>query len=149
MIYNINLLYLYNYFTNYIEMLLKNKKISIINDSLGNPYYAIKIFKEEIEYYLNQISYLPNIYFSNRENRDGYDYHITVFHNITKFDFSDKLIDVKLIGVGELYDKDNHSVFIVCEIDDLSIKKDYHITLGFNKKDVFKGRKDRSSLIMI
>lgn len=135
-------------------MVLKNKHIEQIPDSLGNLYYGIKVSEEEILPYINELSFLPRKFFNNRFKRDGKDYHITISHK-KKINYDiDEVFDIDLIGIGNLSYKYNQTFFIVCESEKLdsfmnknNLKKiNYHITLAFDRKDVFRGAKDRSSI---
>ena len=58
--------------------------------------------------------------------------------------------DLDLLGVGMASKNDNTAYFIVCQSDSLDAirtrfnltKQDFHVTLGFDKKDVFSVRKN-------
>ena len=141
-------------------------KISYVKDINNNNYLAIKInkiivepFLEELKEYLSYDDY--NIFVDKQQKRDKGNYHLTVM-NVPEFnkilsDFNnnpDEIeknilnIDIKdliLKGIGKASDnKDNIAYFIVCESKKLDYirekygldNKDFHITLGFNKKDV-------------
>lgn len=127
-----------------MEKILKNKKVSIINSYIG-----IKISRYDISDYLDEVSYLPRYYFTNRYDRDkDLDYHITISHNSKDFDsLKDKLFDIKLLGIGEVYEDNEHTLFIVCEIENINIEKDFHITIGFKNKDIHKIKKDKTTLM--
>ena len=53
--------------------------------------------------------------------------------------------DLEMLGVGKAEAKGNAAYFVVCQSDKLDAlrdrfelpKQDFHITLGFDKKDVF------------
>ena len=61
-----------------------------------------------------------------------------------------------MLGVGKAESKGNTSYFVVCESDKLDAvrtrlglpKQDLHITIGFDKRDVFGVVKDKSSLLL-
>lgn len=109
-----------------------------------------------------------NLLTNNQKNRDHGSYHITVinvveFNNLTnnlglnnfvnslENTLKIKITDLKLKGIGSAIDKikNNITYFIVCEsktIDNILYnynlpKKDLHITIGFDKKDVFDSSK--------
>jgi hypothetical protein len=58
--------------------------------------------------------------------------------------------DLEILGVGKASKGDNTAYFIVCSSDSLDAvrtrfnlpKQDFHVTLGFNVKDVFSVRKN-------
>lgn len=112
------------------------------------------------------------IYTGNQQKRDNGEYHITVINvmdygRLTKSMGMDKFVsalqpileyeidDLDMLGVGKAESKGNTSYFVVCESDKLDAvrtrfglpKQDFHITLGFDKKDVFGVTKDKSSLL--
>jgi hypothetical protein len=119
-----------------MEKILKNKKVSIINSYIG-----IKISRYEISEYLDEVSYLHRYYFTNRYDRDkDLDYHITISFSKVFDSLKNKLFDIKLLGIGEVYKNNEHTLFIVCE-------KDFHITIAFKNKDIHKIKKDKSTLI--
>lgn len=138
--------------------------LNYIKDSIGNNYIGIIICKEEINQYLtiwnehfkdDNISLLE--YSKNKYNRDGDEYHITLFSvmelNAIKKHFSKEKIDAIFIdfiddidfkGIGKVNKNENETHYIVLTSLKLnSIRKEFgfgykdlHITLGFNKKDI-------------
>lgn len=150
-----------------------SKKIEKIKDSTGQDYLAIKIEKSEINNFLTQLKDVIGedyeLYTNNQQNRDNNSNHITVIsvmdwgrlNKSGKASEVESLIsdltidDVEMLGLGMAESKGNKAYFVVCEskkLDDLRNqfglgKQDFHITLGFDKKDVFGVAKNRQSLI--
>jgi hypothetical protein len=133
-----------------------NKKLCILNDRLGNAYLGIKVYQYEISEFSDMLqAYLGDeyeLFANNRISRDGINYHITVL-NVMEFQpIKDKaigLVDTEvylnLMGIGKGEGKGNTTYFVIVESEELDYlynslydkKKDFHITLGFDKKDVF------------
>ncbi len=153
------------------------KRIEHIKDVGGQNYLAIKIEKSDIDKFLTDLkSHIGDeafeIYTGNQQKRDNEKYHITVINvmdygRLTKSMGIDKFVsalqpileyvidDLNMLGVGKAEGKGNTSYFVVCESDKLDAvrkrfelpKQDFHITIGFDKKDVFGVQKDSNSLI--
>lgn len=150
-------------------------RIEYIKDINGQNYLAIKVelsnkpFLDRLESELGEDFLL---YTGNQIARDGGKYHITVINvmdygRLTKSMGMDKFVsalqpileyeidDLDMLGVGKAESKGNTSYFVVCESDKLDAvrkrfglpKQDFHITLGFDEKDVFGVVKDKSSLL--
>lgn len=150
-------------------------RIEYIKDNNGQNYLAIKVelsnkpFLDRLESELGEDFLL---YTGNQIARDGGKYHITVINvmdygRLVKSLGMDKFLsalepileyeidDLDMLGVGKAESKGNTSYFVVCESDKLDAvrtrfelpKQDFHITLGFDKKDVFGVTKDKSSLL--
>ncbi len=147
-------------------------KISYVKDSIGNNYLGIKIPKYLIEKYLEDLKYYIeddekyDLLISNQQKRDANNYHITVvsameldslfkkygsgFHEKTNAILSFD-IDLQMLGIGEAKSYDKEAYFIVTKSHTLSEirktlqfpDKDFHITLGFNPKDVFDKPKNQ------
>ena len=109
---------------------------------------------------------------SNQQRRDHNSFHTTVL-NVMEYNksikklgmdlfmkklngaFSIDVEDIELVGVGTAEGKGNKTFFIVVKSDMLNEvrrsfgfdEKDLHITIGFDKKDVFGVPKDETSLI--
>ncbi len=146
-------------------------------DVHGNKYLVIKFSKDddsELRFFLSKLRYILKDKFvtfvSNQQSRDlrdglSHTHHLTVVNamdfqknssKLGKF-MSHSIDDLKMIDIGMAKDdkKGNKSFFIVCESHTLdkirsSIglnKIDFHITLGFDKKDVFGKSKGRNSII--
>ena len=133
-------------------------KIDIIYDRLNNPYIGIKVSKWNIFWYLKYFKHILDgeLYMNNQQKRDNGEYHITIFNvaetnKLVKDGIRlDSLIgkyitDIKYSGIGTLGDaKENTTYYISLtskQLERLHPKQDFHITIGFNNKDVFKGRK--------
>ena len=153
------------------------KRIEHIKDVNGQNYLVIKIEKSDINKCLIDLkSHIGDdafeIYTSNQQNRDKGEYHITIINvmdygRLTKSMGMDKFVtalqpvleyvidDIDMLGVGKAEGKGNTTFFVVCESDKLDAvrtrfelpKQDFHITIGFDKKDVFGVAKDKSSLL--
>ena len=143
-----------------------------IRDILNNNYIGIKIPNEIVQPYLNFLKEEIGednyaLYTENQQKRDRGDYHITVlnvmeFNKLNKELGMDKFVnsldavfkyeidDLKLKGVGTATKNENRAYFIVCESDKLNAirtryelePRDFHVTLGFNFKDIFGVRKN-------
>lgn len=151
-------------------------RIEYIKDINGQNYLAIKVELSNIQPFLDRLeSELGEdflLYTGNQIARDGGKYHITVINvmdygRLVKSLGMDKFLsalesileyeidDLDMLGVGKAESKGNTSYFVVCESDKLDAvrtrfglpKQDFHITLGFDKKDVFGVTKDKSSLL--
>ena len=150
-------------------------RIEYIKDINGQNYLAIKVelsnkpFLDRLESELGEDFLL---YTGNQIARDGGKYHITVINvmdygRLTKSMGMDKFVsalqpileyeidDLDMLGVGKAESKGNTSYFVVCESDKLDAvrtrfglpKQDFHITLGFDKRDVFGVTKDANTLL--
>jgi len=143
-----------------------------LKDILNNNYIGIKIPNEIVQPYLNFLKEEIGednyaLYTENQQKRDRDDYHITVlnvmeFNKLNKELGMDKFVnsldavfkyeidDLKLKGVGTATKNENRAYFIVCESDKLNAirtryelePRDFHVTLGFQYKDVFGVRKN-------
>ena len=143
-----------------------------IRDILNNNYIGIKIPNEIVQPYLNFLKEEIGedkyaLYTENQQKRDRGDYHITVlnvmeFNKLNKELGMDKFVnsldavfkyeidDLKLKGVGTATKNENRAYFIVCESEKLNAirtryelePRDFHVTLGFQYKDVFGVRKN-------
>jgi hypothetical protein len=107
------------------------------------------------------------IFTQNQKMRDHGHYHITVinvmdcnrlskemgmanFVKSVELAFEYPVEDLEMLGVGKASKNDNTAYFIVCQSDSLDAvrtrfnlpKQDFHVTLGFNTKDVFSVRKN-------
>lgn len=143
-----------------------------IRDILNNNYIGIKMPNEIVQPYLNFLKEEIGednyaLYTENQQKRDRGDYHITVlnvmeFNKLNKELGMDKFVnsldavfkyeidDLKLKGVGTATKNENRAYFIVCESEKLNAirtryelePRDFHVTLGFNFKDIFGVRKN-------
>ena len=139
--------------------------VNYLKDVLGNNYLGLDIPITIIQPYLNELRDILGEddytkFTENQIKRDGGHYHITVINvidfnklsnNIDKFVNSlDPILkypidDLKLLGVGRSQKNENTAFFIVCDSAKLEAirnryelqKQDFHVTLGFNFKDVF------------
>ena len=146
--------------------------ITHVKDIIGNNYLGIKITNEVILPFLSQLKEQIgeddyNLFTENQKRRDNGEYHITVvnvadYNKLTKELGMDKFIssldsifkypidDLKFMGIGTATRNENRAFFIVCNSDKLgAVRKryelneiDFHVTLGFNFKDVFGVRKN-------
>ena len=141
--------------------------IEHVKDAVGQNYLAIKIDTIETLPFLDELRSILgkedcDLYTSNQEARDKGEHHITVinvmdYSRLTKAMGLDKFVealqpileyeidDLQMLGVGKAEAKGNTAYFVVCDSDKLQAvrtrfelpKQDFHITLGFDKKDVF------------
>lgn len=141
--------------------------VNYLKDVLGNNYLGLDIPKHVVEPFLNELRDILGEddytkFTENQIRRDGGHYHITVinvadYNRLSKNMGIDKFInsldpilkypidDLKLLGVGRAQKNENTAFFIVCDSAKLEAirtrfelgEQDFHITLGFNFKDVF------------
>lgn len=141
--------------------------ITHLKDVLGNNYLGLDIPVSVVQPHLNELrdilcedDYVK--FTKNQIKRDGGHYHITVinvadYNRLSKHMGIDKFVnsldpilkypidDLKLLGVGRAQKNENTSFFIVCDSAKLEAirnryelqKQDFHVTLGFNFRDVF------------
>jgi hypothetical protein len=141
--------------------------IEHIKDAIGQNYLGIKIDNLEVLPFLDKLRSILgkeeyDLYTGNQQARDHGVYHMTVINamdynrlaksmgvdNFVKalqpiFDY--EIDDLEMFGVGKAESKGNTTYFVVCQSDKLEAirtrfelpKHDFHITLGFDKKDVF------------
>jgi len=138
-----------------------------VKDTNGSNYLGIKIDKLEVLPFLDKLRSVLgkedyDLYTQNQQTRDHGVYHMTVINvmdygRLTKAMGMDKFVaalqpifdyeidDLEMLGVGKAEGKGNVAYFVVCQSDKLEAirtrfelpKHDFHITLGFNQKDVF------------
>jgi hypothetical protein len=148
---------------NYLAIKIEKSDIDKSTNSIDKFLIDLKSRIDEEEF---------ELYTDNQEKRDKGEHHITVinvmdYSRLTKAMGMDKFVeaiqhileyeidDLQMLGVGKAESKGNTSYFIVCESDKLDAvrtrfeltKQDFHITIGFDKKDVFGVVKDKSSLL--
>lgn len=141
-------------------------RIVHIKDVNGQNYLGIKFKREDISNFIDELKTILadrfDTFSENQQNRDRGEYHITVINvmeygKLTKSMGMDKFVDalqpildytiddIQMSGIGKAEDKGNTAYFIACQSDKLDAvrtrfslgKKDLHITIGFDKKDVF------------
>jgi hypothetical protein len=148
---------------NYLAIKIEKSDIDKSSNSIDKFLIDLKSRIDEEEF---------ELYTDNQEKRDKGEYHITVisvmdYGRLTKAMGMDKFVtalqpvleyvidDIDMLGVGKAEGKGNTTYFVVCESDKLGAvrtrfelpKQDFHITIGFDKKDVFGVVKDKSSLL--
>jgi len=141
--------------------------LTYLKDVTGNNYVGINIPNEDVEPHLEKLKEILGeedfqIFTQNQKTRDHGHYHITVinvmdcnrlskemgmsnFVKSVELAFEYPVEDLEMLGVGEASKNDNKAYFIVCQSDSLDAirtrfnltKQDFHVTLGFNTKDVF------------
>ena len=142
-------------------------KLTYLKDVVGNNYVGINIPNEVVEPHLEKLKEILGeedfeIFTQNQKTRDQGHYHITVinvmdcnrlskemgianFVKSVELAFEYPVEDLEMLGVGEASKNGNTAYFIVCSSDSLDAvrtrfnlsKQDFHVTLGFNTKDVF------------
>lgn len=131
----------------------------------GNPYIGTEIsdevmiqFLQDLRTLLGQQTYERLT--SNQRARDREKFHMTlVSPREMPADFEwmlDQVIEVDLIGLGGAQIGRDKAYFVVAECPTGDVmrqklklgKKDFHVTLGFEKNDVHDVKKDRSSLML-
>lgn len=141
--------------------------LTYLKDSIGANYVGINIPESIVEVHLQRLKEILGeedfqIFTSNQKKRDHNSYHVTVINvmdynrlskemGMSKFIESLELAfkypveDLEMLGLGTASAKDNRTYFVVCQSDSLDAVRtrfnlpghDFHITLGFDKKDVF------------
>lgn len=143
-----------------------------LKDAVGYNYIGVNIPESDVSKYLEQLKEILkddfDRYISNKMERDNGDFHITVipvseynalakkmgYANFVKsldLLFSYEIDDLEMLGLGEAESKNNKAYFVVCQSDKLDAVRvrfelklhDFHITLGFDRKDVFGVRKNK------
>jgi len=139
--------------------------ITHIKDSIGLNYLGLKIPNNIIDPYLIKLKEISKDEYDNlvlnQQIRDREEYHITLI-NVSEYNklikemgsnfvnslhtiFNYEIDDLELLGIGSATRSSNIAYFIVCKSDKLDAirlrynlsKRDFHITIGFLKKDVF------------
>ena len=146
--------------------------VSYLKDRLGNNYLGIDVPFEVVEPYLTKLEEIIGkesyeTFTKNQQQRDHGNYHITVinvmdynrlskelgvdnFVNSLELVFDFEIDDLEMLGVGQATKETNTAYFIVCQSDKLDAirtrfnlqKQDFHVTIGFNPKDIFGVRKN-------
>ena len=147
--------------------------LTYLKDRVGQNYLGLEIPTDIVDPYLTKLKDILgeenyNIFTQNQQTRDSSHYHITVinvmeYNRLSKEIGIDKFInslepilhyeidDLEMKGVGLATKEPNSAYFIVCESDMLDAirtrfdlpKQDFHVTLGFNPKDVFGVAKNK------
>ena len=144
--------------------------LTYIRDVVGSNYIGVNIPDAIVDPFLDKLKSIEedyDIFIGNQKRRDHDEYHITVINvgeynklsneiGMREFVGSLELIlkyeidDLEMLGVGTAEKNGNRTYFIVCQSDKLDAvrtrfnlpKQDFHITIGFNAKDVFGVRKN-------
>jgi hypothetical protein len=144
------------------------KKLSILKDRLGNSYMGIKFDASEVyviaDVLKTHLGESYDLFANNRIARDGEKYHLTVLSVPEYQKVREKAvvylghsfdIELKAIGKGENKSNGNITYFVIAESEPLNslvaqfgVLRDFHITLGFNTKDVFGVSKSMDSKIL-
>jgi hypothetical protein len=141
--------------------------LTYLKDTIGNNYVGINIPEDVVQPHLEKLKDILGeedfeIFTQNQKMRDHGHYHITVinvmdcnrlskemgmanFVKSVELAFEYPVEDLELLGLGKASKNDNTAYFIVCQSDSLDAirtrfnlpKQDFHVTLGFNTKDVF------------
>ena len=146
-------------------------KIEWLKDILGNNYIGVNILNDRVYKYIEQLKDYEKDYdkfIDNQKLRDNNNYHITLvslieINQVNKskgIDYLTNLLqslddlvidDINYIGLGESENKGSKSYFVIIKSNILNSirhtlglpKKDLHIPLGFNPKDVQNVPKDK------
>lgn len=134
---------------------------------IKKSYIGINIDQKSIEKHLTLWkNKLPEKYKElelNKIKRDGdYSFHMTILspkeYRILRkegVEFPQEKIDYKVIGIGKAINDNDEAWFLVCESlrgkafrEKYNLpEKDFHITIGFNNKDVHNKPKDKTSIV--
>lgn len=152
---------------------MKAKLVKLL-DKNGAEYIGLEIEDNMNKYNNFLLKEVENAqsFIEQKMKRDAGKYHITVLHvaqmqsfkkknpdEYEKFlhDYLDTSFDIKMHGIGTAIDskKGNQAWFVVTEAEDLQNilekfgfpPKDFHVTLAFNKGDVFSTSKGKDSII--
>jgi len=146
-------------------------RLEYLKDTVGNNYIGVNIYVDFVQSYLERLKNIIgdeyDVYIKNQQNRDHGHYHITVinvmeYNKLSKDLGMDKFInslepafdfefdDLQFLGIGSAEKAGNKSYFIVVRSEKLQEvrnkyglpEQDFHVTLGFNWKDVFGVRKN-------
>lgn len=141
-------------------------KASLLKDNTGLVYIGYNVDKKLLAPYLKQLkAHLGerqfNIYRAGQESRDHHSFHITLINPFEHPDVKsinvEKLpsITFKFEGLGTASKGKDRTFFVVASSDDgqklrkahgLKVK-DFHVTVGFDRKDVFGVSKGIDSLL--
>jgi 2'-5' RNA ligase len=148
-------------------------QLEIIKSTTGQNYLALVVDNNDVSPYINFLDkQIDSNFIQNQQDRDRQQYHITVInaiefgklekHNPTVLDdiLKDNLLkkfELYTYGIGTVEDikKQAQAWFVVCQNSELTQLReklllppqDFHITLAFDKSDVFGQSKDKSSII--
>ena len=139
------------------------KKIEILFDIYRHPYLGLRFYPYELEEALNCFRQLVGkedfeIYSHYRQLRDGDNYHITF---APRFEYEQLgsvegiVVEVKFQGIGKIEQEKKTTFFIIAQSEDLNQirrqaglePKDFHLTLGFNPKDIYGVSKGIETMI--
>jgi 2'-5' RNA ligase len=143
--------------------------IEKINDVLGNKYYTIKIDANLVDPYLEKLREVEpdhEVFIANQQKRDRDKYHITVLSvpeisalnvaEVSTVALDEYLLglevkDLIIDGIGSATNDRGFKTYYIAvssvTLNSIRSKfaelepKDFHITIGFNPKDVFGVRK--------
>lgn len=142
-------------------------KLTQITDILQQPYIALEFNLWDgsynyIDTYIKQLKSHLGEYYElckyNKELRDGQcKYHLTVFNsmlckkNPELLKNENKIInDLEFKGLGSISKENKRTYYIIVtsdELNKLTNKEFFYITLGFTHKDIFNKTKDLTTLI--
>ena len=147
--------------------------LTYLKDRVGQNYLGLEIPTNIVDPYLTKLKDILgeenyNIFTENQQTRDSGHHHMTVinvmdYNRLSKQIGVDKFInslepifhyeidDLEIKGIGTATKETNTAYFIVCESEKLSairsrfelLEHDFHVTLGFNPKDVFGVAKNK------
>lgn len=149
-----------------------NGFLNIIQSKTGEDYLALEISEDIASLYVNFLmDKIDPQFIGNQVKRDRGHHHVTIinpmqFNKLKKDNpsglnqfiatYSQKDYDLFTYGIGTAIDekKQSQTWFTICENQELLFareklnlpKQDFHITLAFDKNDVFGKPKDRSSI---
>ncbi|OKY27766.1 hypothetical protein [Thalassotalea sp. PP2-459] len=139
--------------------------VSEMSDSNGLTYIGAKVERTEVEKFLAQLKTILGDEFKqyrmNQANRDGNAFHVTLvapqeYQLMKKEEVTlGRTVRITLEGLGRVSQGNNTSYFVVASSNDGDFMrqtlrlaaKDFHVTLGFDKKDVHGVSKGQNTLI--
>lgn len=124
-------------------------------DSGGSDYLVAKFSQDEIENLGLKFAGIPQASLSKQQKRDNGHYHMTIMSSaeFSKFKHNQTLIDapinISFLGYGMLEADNTKTHFLVCFSNDAQKLrqnaglplKDFHVTVGFDPKDLHRVNK--------
>lgn len=147
---------------------IKASRIGVLKGDSGAEYLGILVGNAVVEPHRRRLLSLRgpeivNELFANRKSRDGSAYHITVVSppEFERLDEAQKgklvgeLVDYMIVGLGHASRGQNEAYYIVVESARAAYlrssvglpRRDFHITIGFDKEDVHDLPKGTATLI--
>jgi len=150
-------------------------KVTQLKDNQGQEYLGAIVSRAELSPYLVELEQVLGDRFQQyralQAARDHQLFHMTLL-NPNEYQLADKALvekllatdfnsnfssqlNVTLLGLGKVERDDKQTYFVVAQSNDAQLirqrfllkNKDFHVTLGFNPRDIYGVKKDRTTLI--